>query len=493
MANKMMRFFTVLSTPTSESDDGMYLVKYDKTSEIWMKAGSILKMMARYNEDDPNYYGIRKYKNSDSKYPTRIGSLQLHLDLPIQNGIYRYIAKFDGGIIKLDKNNSIYTEEGTLAPIDGSVGNLMLHIPDFYLKIVDTDDYTDWRISPYPLPGYDLVSVPDISPVFSTYDRVNDRAASVCSLVFDSDGNIMRDANGFPQTTANAAQFRGGNNNSSLDGTKASQLGMARTNTAGANIFTKCKNVGDKYHANSGLAYSVISLLYYIEYANFDVQETYNPAPTPEGYRQGGLGNGTAVLGSEWSNFNGLYPFIPSFVTAKLGNNTGIVSYTIRDWGTSDKTINVASYRGLECPYRHLIMLNSDYAVWHQSAEEGGKSLLYYCQDISKIVIPTSDQTTVPDGYEFIAEMPRTDGYITHVTPNVHMAPVRTGGSSIKAYCDSYTTPVDNPTPSYGWFSTRFCGYAVTDADAGLRLYFTDSRFSVAHTAYGFRLCKLKN
>lgn len=499
-----MTFHTVLDAPTASSQDGQYFVKKNLTSEIWIKAGNIIRLMSIIDVTnmDNYWYGIRKFKNDDSKTPTRIGSLQMHKDLPVQSQLYRYLATADAGNIRLGENDSTVDAVGNVVDISGSLGNLFLHIPDFYLKVVDTEEYTDWKISPYALPGFDLVSVSDISPVYSTYDNVNSKAASVCNLTWNENGEIARNASGFPVMTANASRFRGANNAAANDVTAKSGLGMGRTAIASASMISYCKAAGDGCHNNSGLPFTVLALLYYIEYANFDIQEAYNPILDSNGYRQGGLGNGTAVNSAEWNNFNAYYPFIPSLVTAKLGNKTGIVDYLIKNWkntGTTeapvyeDKTVKVASYRGFECPVEYLFLTSSDFAVWHQTAEQGGKSLCYHCDDIDKIVIPTDNQTIVPEGYKLVAELPRTDGYIRTVSPNLFMMPtLSTGGAANKAYCDYFYTPVDDASPAYGWFSTRVGGNAHTGALAGWRCALTHNRFSPAFANYGFRLCRKK-
>lgn len=496
-----MFFYNETNPPTSVSPNGTYYIKRKYTTEIWVKFNNHIELMSIIDiaNMDNYWYGIRKTKANDSKLPTRVGSLQMHKDLPVQNGIYRYLATPNGDV-KLGNEDSTVDENGNTVAIDGSNGNLLLRVPDFYLKVVDTDEYTEWRISPYALPGFELISVFDIAPTFSTYDNVNNRAATVCSLIWD-ENEIARDANGFPIVTANAARFRGANNASGNDGTAKSGLGMARTAITSADIINKCKAVGADYHNNSGLAYNALALLYYIEYCNFDIQETYNPILDANGYHQGGLGNGTAVNNTEWVNFNSNYPFVPSFITAKIGNKTGVVSYTIKNWkntGTTeapvyeDKVVNVASYRGFELPSEYLVMISSDYAVWHQTIEQGGKSLCYFCNDISKIVVPADNQTTIPYGYELVAELPRTDGYIKSVSPNIHMMPASVGGAANKAYCDYFYTPVDDASPVYGWFSTRFCGLAYTGAAAGWRFALTTYRFAFAYAPHGFRLCREK-
>ncbi len=490
-----MKFYTVKTPPTLASEDGTYYVKFGRLSQIWVKIGTKIELMAEYDIDSSGgWYGIRKYKGDDSKRPTRIGNPQMHLDLPLQSQIYRYIATLDGNKIPLNPDNSIYDMSGNRVALDGTLGNIMLHVPNPYFRCVDTPQYTDYCISPFPLPGFKLIEIPDISAVHSTYDNINNRAASVCSLVFDDFGDIIRGEDGFPLRTENAAQFRGGSNNATLDGTKASSLGMCRTYASGSDIVNKCKAVGAGYHNNSGLAYSVLALYYYIEYANFDIQEAYNPVPDVMGYRQGGLGNGTAVISSEWSEFNSYYPFIPSLVTAKLGNKTGIVPYVIKEWQTGvDKTVQVPSYRGFEMPSEYINILSSDFAVWHQTEEQGGKSLCFHCPDIDKIIIPSADQTNIPDGYELVAEVPRNDGYIREVSNNIYMMPtVSTGGGGNKAFCDYYYQPTGGASPTFGWFSTRRGGYAHSGAIAGWRYTITSSRFSGAGANHGFRLCRSK-
>ena len=68
--------------------------------------------------------------------------------------------------------------------------------------------------------------------------------------------------------------------------------------------------------------------LFAVEYATLNSQAEFNAEKTVEGYRQGGLGNGVSNA-SDWSNFNGNYPFVPIGHTDALGNGSGEVLYTV--------------------------------------------------------------------------------------------------------------------------------------------------------------------
>ena len=310
------------------------------------------------------WYGVQGDFTSNDKKLTRVGNLDLHRTLPIQKKIRRFVENPDGSVkYYLHQNDSRKKESGAAAIIDSTDGNVMLEKPEYYFRL--EIEGTKWlrAYSEYPLPGFQLIKRRTMSPWYGTIDTENSTAVSGCFLTWSGD-EIARDANGIVQLIVNASRFRGGSGSgdAAKDGTYNSQLGMPRTSISKAGVRPYCKN---GTHHGAYRFYNEIAWLQRVEYASLDSQDTYNETLTSGGYRQGGLGTGTAVAGGEWNTWGGYKPFIPCGVTATLGNNTGRVSYVVKGWTGGDKTVQVVSYRGLEVPQEYLWLLADDVLVHH--------------------------------------------------------------------------------------------------------------------------------
>ena len=435
------------------------------------------------------WYGYEVDLASGSKLVTRIGNSDLHRSLPIQNKIARYVENLDGTVnYWLHPNNSLLRwDNGLPAKLDGTDGNLMLLKPAYYFRAeVEGTKYRK-MYSEVPLPGFTFKPEKPISWVGGTYDNINNRAAAVCSLVFDANGDIIRDGNGLPTFAANAAQYRGGSNNPALDGTIRSMLGQIRTNVTPADATVKAAAIDA--HIGVYRAFSELMNLMTLEYANYDSQESFNPTLDENGFAQGGLGIGTSVLSTEWNVFNSYYGFIPEGITAKLGNRTGVVDYVIKDWGGAgvDKTVHVSSWRGLEKPFLYNWLMASDLLIHHQTDAEGGISRAYVCDDPALIGQPLSDTNpAVPAGYVERAQLPRAGGYGLKETINLYGDTLisEIGGSSNTGVCDYFYFP----SSADGWYQPFLAGPASGSTRGGSRSLTTNYRISYASAYGGFRL-----
>lgn len=431
------------------------------------------------------WYGVQGDFTSSDYRLTRVGNLDLHRTLPIQAKIRRFVENTDGSVkYYLHQNDSRKKDSGAAAILDSTDGNVMLEKPEYYFRF--EIEGTKWirAFSEYPLPGFIKMERKAISPWFATVDLTNNIAVSGCWLTW-SGNDIARDANGFVQLTANAAQFRGGSGagDAAKDGTYNSQLGMARTSISKAGVRPYCKN---GTHHGAYRAYNEIAWLQRCEYASLHCQAAYNATLTADGYKQGGLGEGTAVDGTQWNEWAGYKPFIPCGVTATLGNNTGLVPYVIKGWTGGDKTVQVSSYRGLEVPFQYLWMLADDVLVQHGASV----STAYVCEDPTKFTSHSDNATTVPAGYDAITDLPRNEGYIlqlSHSARGAYSFPETTGGSPTTGACDYFYTPGSGGS---GWYGALLSAAADSGATAGFGFLDTGPRSSHSNAYIGFRLCR---
>ncbi|MGV8135931.1 MAG: hypothetical protein AB2L20_12010 [Mangrovibacterium sp.] len=435
------------------------------------------------------WYGVRGDLLSSDYKLTRVGNLDLHRTLPVQSLIRRFVENADGSVkYYLHQNDSRITSAGAPALLDSTDGNVMLEIPEHYFKVEWNGTKWTRMWSIFPLPGFVKIERQVVSPWYGTIDLTNNKAVSGCWLKWNADNSLVRDANGYIELLANAAQFRGGSGatDAALDGTYNSQLGMARTSVAKATVRPLCLN---GTHIGAYRAYNTLRWLQRCEYASLHCQDTYNAALTADGFRQGGLGSGPAVVSGEWNAWGVYKPFAPCGITANLGNNTGRVSYTIKGWTGGDKVVEITSYRGLEAPYEYLWLLADDVLIRHI---DGGKSLAYLCTDPTKFTSHTDGATTVPAGYVEMTELPRNDGSIKEESHHEkgYSFPMKIGGAANTYFCDSFYTSVDDPTPTYGWFGALFSGFAGGGTPAGFGYTHTYLRSSYAFADDGFRLCR---
>ena len=265
----------------------------------------------------------------------RVGNPLLHKSLPIQSNYRGCIAK-DGEIkYYLDPDNWKYKLGGNpdkgeteqLAVLDGTDGDVMVHIPRFYgcSKIISDTQY-EVRISTSKL-GDNWTEIPEmlITAYRTCLDRTNNKACSVVN---------------------NSTQYRGGNNNTyETEAPFRILLGKPLTATTRANFRTYCSNAGLE-----PLCYEyykwVIYWAFVIEYANLNSQSLYNSELTSDGYHQGGLGYGvTNIITIKWDMFNSQCPLIPCGYTNEIGNHTGVKEAVIGDFTyTSAQTTTITSY-----------------------------------------------------------------------------------------------------------------------------------------------------
>ena len=435
------------------------------------------------------WYGVKGSFSSKDYKLERVGNLDLHKTLPIQKKLKRYVENNLTGAVKyyLNANDSRKKDGGAAAIIDSTDGNVMLEKPEYYLRVeIDVDSWI-YAISEYPLPGFVKKEKRAIAPWFSTIDLTNNIAVSGCFLTWNGD-EVARGENGLPIFTTNAAQFRGGNGSShaSWDDTYRSQLGMARTNISKATVRPLCKN---GTHHGAFRTFNEIAWLQRIEYASLHSQDAYTTTLTIEGYHQGGLGNGCTWNSSEWNSWASYYPFIPSGVTAPLGNNTGKVNFDVTLADGNKKTFQVTSYRGLEVPFEYLWMLADDVLIRTYPDTDKALTEAYLCEDYTKFTSPSDNATTVPNGYELIAELPRATDYILReqISKKGYAFPSAIGGSANTGWCDSFYSP---GVANSGWYGALLSAHAGDGACAGFGTLGADVRSSYTYATLGFRLCR---
>lgn len=390
-------------------------------------------------------YGVSWQTGSLNATLARIGNLDLHRSLPIQNKMRGCTLADNGTVNHYFKDDWSANEDGTPIKKDGSDGMVMIEIPEFYVKCQSKNGIDSMSISEYALDGYTLVKKQYVSAYEATVDRTKSDTLKLASVV---------------NTTAN---FRGGNNNAERDEAENTQLGMPLTSTTRANFRKYARNraTGTKWNMLDFFATNTIWLLYTIEYASWNSQLAFNANLTDNGFKQGGLGSGvTKVIYSDWNTFNNYYPIIPCGTSDALGNKTGEVEYTLPSTFKPDNVVKVKvpRYRGIENPFGHL-WKNVDGVIFDiKSDADGGTSTIY----LAKTEADYGD--TVTEGFSELGQLSRKTGYISNTYLGTFIPSEATGASSTTGRCDNFETSI----VSSSLRTLYYGGHAFYDADTGL-------------------------
>lgn len=535
---------------------------FSKVKTIQIPEGNVIKIQDKdgsvlWSNLDHYTYGVSWQPNDPSPICKRVGNLELHKTLPIQNGMRGCIAQMkDGAKIMYYLNeddwrfrtpedaknhtlknqevvisNNIYTitndvfstlqyehqyvkindiicqvtnieiaaNTATIVPeqdftagsydielgscTNGYDGEVMVEVPEFWIRSWDTDTRREVRIStkkiddtwehqPKVLIGAYHDTILNTVPKNMGYLSTLEQNSAVC--------------------IANINDYcRGGNNNASYDqyiGTDRfrSLLGKPRTSMSRATMRANCRKSGKEIL--SYLQYKrVLYWLYVIEYANFNCQAEFNNELTSEGYKQGGLGGGvTTVNGTYWNFYINSNPLTPNGYTNEFGNGTNIKAMTIviptTSGGEPDNEITqyVPRWHGIENPFGDIWNNVDGIIINSSSIEENGTKysenyvaddpLLYSDSDYSKmrvIGIEINEQ-----GY--IKEMDL--GNTAEIIPRLN------GGNSIQYKCDFHWV-----YDAIGLKTLLIGGRADLNKSTGLGCRHTWYNTNTMNTSFGFR------
>lgn len=414
-------------------------------------------------------YGVEWDTTVANPVCTRIGNPLLHKSLPIQ-------SKYKGCLVKngkvnyyLDPNDWSKKADGSASVLDGTDGDVMVHIPKFYGKSGSNGDKRWVRISS--------------SQIDSTWVEIPEMFVSAYRITVYSDSGTTKVAS----VVNTSAGYRGGTNDADydkyLDTDKfRTLLGKPITYRSRAVARTNAKNSGQEL-----LCYEFYKWIFYwayvIEYANFNQQLEFNSNLTSDGYHQGGLGPGlTSWDYSMWTKYNENNPLTPCGYTNELGNFSGVKSLVIPETKInntttiSTKTLNVNRWRGFENPFGD-IWTNLDGIVLKRNVANSDSNV-YTTIDSSKF----GDDVSVMDiaGTE-IAK----NGYIKefNLGETGEIIPLSVGASGSTYKCNYHwcnASSVDNRTLMVG-------GYAGSGGSASMCSFYSGDGVDVAYSYAGFR------
>ena len=292
---------------------------------IHNRGGDQYKIWDAYNLPDPltksNFdvsemlaYGVEWDATVSNPDCTRIGNPTMHKTLPIQSQLKGCIAKGNKIQYYLNPNDWSLKEDGTPSVLDGTDGEVKVHVPKFYGKSGINGNKRWVKISTVQIDG-SWIEIPEmlIDAYRCTVNTTNQDTPVTASVV---------------NTTA---AYRGGGNRSARDtyDQYGTDLGKPRTSISRTTMRNYVKNKADGSALFNYEYYKwVMYWLPVIEYATFNSQKTYNAELTSEGYHQGGLGAGLTDWDSyKWNAFNGYYPLTQCGYTNEFGNFSGVKEY----------------------------------------------------------------------------------------------------------------------------------------------------------------------
>jgi len=415
-------------------------------------------------------YGVQWDTTDPSPECSRIGNLSLHATLPVQ-------AKMVGGTMADDGTFTEFSNQGdwTGEVRDGSIGQVMVRIPTFWIKFETWGDVYKVLMSAVPVIGFTMVKEMYVSAYEASLDRTDLKLSSVANT---------------------SARYRGGNNNSSWDAedtsgqggeSHRSLLGRPATAISLTDFRTYARKRGSTaWNCHFYLMQKTLYWLYVVEYATLNSQKAFNAALDANGFHQGGLGDGVSTWdGTSWNNFNGYYPFVPCGWTDSLGNGSGVRNYTVYDAaGTALKTFAVPRYRGIENPWGH-IWKHTDGILCQVYSGTDGVSQVYATDD------PADFSSTSYSAYRLIGNELRASQYVSqlHLGTNGDITAKADGGNSTSYYCDYHYCNVSNTSlravlfgglASNGTgdgfvYSRSYDAPSGTDAHFGSRLCYFDA------------------
>ena len=452
-----------------------YLTAATKESIGVVKVGDGLNITDGTISVDPEYlidmmsYGVEWDTTVADPACTRIGNMSYHKSLPIQSQYKGCLVKNGKVNYYLDPNDWSKKADGTPSILDGTDGDVMVHIPKFYGKSGSNGNKRWVRIA--------------TTRIDSSWVEIPEMFVSAYRITTYTDSGTPKVAS-VVNTTEN---YRGGTNRSAndqyLDTDKfRTDLGKPRTNISRTAMRVSANNSGQEL-----LCYEYYKWVFYwsyvIEYANFNSQKEFNSELTSDGCHQGGLGSGLTTWDyNNWGKYNNNNPITPCGYTNEFGNFSGVKQLLIPQTQIDDsttvneKTLYANRWRGFENPFGDIWINLDGIILKRDSANQESK--VYTTSDSSKF----GDDTSVMNvaGVEVA-----TDGYTKEfdLRETGEIIPQLIGGSESTYKCD------------YHWCNAQstdkrtlvVCGCAFNGGEAGLGAFTSNNGVGVALSHVGFR------
>ena len=414
------------------------------------------------------WFGRKWTKGNASPVGSPVGDFDLGQTLAKQLGLGGYLVTDAHQRTKLSPTNHNLLESGGAADLTGGAGHYQWgwNVPFYYQVYEDDNDLYETVSLGGPRPGF-----------WNYYIPVGSRSCAGYAAMDRTNAKLMSVVN-------STTQFRGGNNDATLDGLFNSQLCKPVTNMDIAAFRTAARKNGTLWFANERVMQYITAALKRIIFGNRNIQAAFNAALDDNGLRQGGTGQGTDTIG-DWESVWHRYPYINLNVGVEMGDLTGLLSTTINDNGT-DRTINnIPSFSGLKNDYKYLTCMSENMLL----QDNADKSQTLF---VANKVDGSSMNLNSVAGLTQIGKGPVASAagwqYAKEYTlKNLAFFPKEElGGSPSTFYCDGYY----NPAATSGLRGVVLLGGALVAGDAGSVSLNGSTAVSDAHANRGVFLCE---
>lgn len=414
------------------------------------------------------WFGRKWAKGNASPVGSPVGDFDLGQTLAKQLGLGGYLVTDAHQRTKLSPTNHNLLENGGAADLTGGAGHYQWgwNVP-FYYQVYEDDNYL-----------YETASLGGPRPGFwNYYIPVGSRSCAGYAAMDRTNAKLMSVVN-------STAQFRGGNNDATLDGLFNSQLCMPATNMDIAAFRTAARKNGTLWFANERVMQYITAALKRIIFGNRNIQAAFNATLDANGLRQGGTGEGIDMP-TDWEHAWKYYPYAKLNIGIDQGDFTGLLSTTINDNGTQKTIGNIPSFYGLKNDYKYLTAMSENMLL---QCNPDKSQTLYVSDNIDGSQMNLSSVAGLTQiGKGPVASAAGWQYAKEYTLKNLAFFPKEElGGSSSTFYCDGYY----NPAATSGLRGAVLLGFASIGDTAGSVFLNGNDAVSGANAHRGAFLCE---
>ena len=430
-------------------------------------------------ENDITYYTI-----TDSTRFSDLGYKRQYVKI---NGIIGQIIDISNNTAKIKLENTL--DAGTYeielgSRTNGYDGTVEVYVPEFYIRSFINGTKRQVRISPFQI---------DSSWQKQKRCLLSAFKCTVLNTVPEDMGYLSTLPVNSAISVANVETYcRGGGNREEYDqyletDPFRTDLGKCRSNISRIAMRTYARNAG-KEILNYIQYKNILYWLWVIEYANFDVQETYKPELTDLGYKQGGMGMGVTNV-HHVNLYNKIYSIIPNGYTLDVQYGTGIKRATIVTPKESDENSNYIEYTNVPV-WRYIENLFGDIGIGLDGVIVQGST-----KEIPSAVYVTNnpdyygDNTEAKSKMQIAGHITNSGGFIKEFDLGIeaNIIPSSVGGSSTTYMCDENINVSQNINSLRSFKINSDPGYSK---NAGICFISTAGGIEYSSNTTSFRLIK---